>query len=75
MKCVICKHGEALPGTATVTLESGEATLVVKLVPARVCANCGEEYVAEETAGELLRLATASDASGVHVDVREYVAA
>ena len=42
MKCAICKNGETYPGTTTVTLTRGEATIVIKNVPAEVCDNCGE---------------------------------
>src|SRR5437870_5309111 len=35
MKCVICKQGETQPGTATVTLERANLTLVIKRVPAQ----------------------------------------
>jgi len=49
MKCVVCKHGETRPGSTTLTLERHGGTLVVKGVPARICDNCGEAYVEEET--------------------------
>ena len=75
MKCVICKNGEARPGKATVTLEREGATLVIKGVPAKVCANCGEEYVEEETTARLLKTAEEAARAGVQVDVREYAAA
>jgi YgiT-type zinc finger domain-containing protein len=75
MKCMICKHGETRLGTATVTLEREGATIVVKDVPAEVCANCGEEYVSEETTARLLKSAEEAVRAGVKVDVREYVAA
>ena len=75
MKCVICKHGETRPGKATVTLERNGATLVIKDVPAEVCANCGEEYVSEDTTSRLLKSAEEAVKAGVKVDVREYVAA
>lgn len=75
MECVICKNGEAQPGKATVTLERSATTLVVKGVPARVCANCGEEYVDEAIAAELLNTAEEAARAGVQVDVREYAAA
>ena len=75
MKCVICKNGETKPGKVTVTLERGGMTLVVKAVPAEVCANCGEEYVDEETTARLLKTAEEADRAGVQVDVREYLAA
>lgn len=75
MKCVICKHGETEPGTATVTFERNGATLVVHEVPAEVCRNCGEEYVDEATSARLLKIAEAQAREGVMVDVREYVRA
>ncbi|MEW6200426.1 MAG: type II toxin-antitoxin system MqsA family antitoxin [bacterium] len=75
MKCVICKIGETVPGTATVTLERDSATIVVKSVPARVCNNCGEEYVDEEVMRSLERTVQEAARNGVQVDVREYVAA
>ena len=75
MKCVICKHGETRPGTATVTLERDNLTLVVKAVPALVCENCGEEYVDEQTTVRLLRTAEEAAQASVQVDIRQYVAA
>jgi YgiT-type zinc finger domain-containing protein len=54
MKCVVCKKGETKIGKATVTLEKNGATLVFKGVPARVCANCGEEYVDQDITARLL---------------------
>jgi YgiT-type zinc finger domain-containing protein len=75
MKCVICKSGETQPGTATVPLEREGMTLVIQGVPARVCANCGEEYVDEDTSARLLKTAEEAAQAGVRVDVREYIAA
>ncbi len=75
MMCVICKNGETRPGTATVTLERDGATVVIKGVPARVCRNCGEEYVEEGITAHLLKTAEEAARSGVQVDVRTYAAA
>ncbi len=75
MKCVICRNGDTLPGKATVTLEREGLILVVKGVPARVCENCGEEYVDEAEATRLLASADEAVRAGVKVDVRDYVAA
>jgi hypothetical protein len=50
-------------------------TLVVKGVPAEVCANCGEEYVDEEVTRRILQVAEDAAKAGVQVDVRDYVAA
>ena len=75
MKCVICKQDEVGPGKATVVLEREGTTVVFKGVPARICANCGEEYVDESVTRELLLTAGAAVVAGVQVEVREYVAA
>jgi len=47
-------------------------TLVIRNVPAEVCENCGEAYVDEATARELLHGAEAAARAGVMVDIREY---
>ena len=75
MKCVICKQGDTHPGSVTITLERGGMTLVVKGVPARVCSNCGEEYVEEAVAKRLLELADQAEQAGIQVDIRRYIAA
>ena len=75
MKCTVCKLGETRQSTATVTLERGSTTLVIKNVPASVCENCGEEYVQESTADRLLKTAEEAALSGVQVDIREFKAA
>ncbi|WIG57897.1 MAG: hypothetical protein OJF49_000642 [Ktedonobacterales bacterium] len=75
MRCVICKQGETAPGTTTITLERDGMTLVIKNVPARVCDNCGEAYIEEDTAARLLDLVNDSARAGVQVDIRQYVAA
>ena len=75
MKCVVCKHGETADGFATVTIERDALTFVVKKVPARVCNNCGEEYVNEQIAAELFRSASDISKSGAELDVRHYLKA
>lgn len=75
MKCVICKHGETIDSSSTVTIESGALTFVVKKVPARVCANCGEGYVDENVAEELFKTAGEVARSGAEIDVRHYLKA
>jgi YgiT-type zinc finger domain-containing protein len=44
MKCVICKTGDCLPGTANFTHILDEKLVVVKNVKANICNNCGEAY-------------------------------
>ncbi len=75
MDCPVCRHGTTRPGSATVTLERDDVTLVVRHVPAEVCDNCGEEYVAADKATKLLALLDAAQREGVHMDVRDYIAA
>lgn len=75
MICVVCKKGYTRLGTATVALERENTTLVIKEVPAQVCANCGEEYVDEDTTSGLLKTAEEAARVGVQVDVRQYTAA
>jgi YgiT-type zinc finger domain-containing protein len=75
MNCVICKRGVTTQGTATITLERENTTLVVKGVPAQVCENCGEEYVDEAVTASLLEAAEQAAAGGVQVEVRQYVTA
>ena len=74
MKCVICKVGSTMPGRTTVTLERDNMTLVFKGVPARVCDNCGEAYVEEDIAGQILLKSEEAARSGVQVDVRQFAA-
>ena len=72
MKCPICKLGQTAAGTVTVTLERGGLTLVVKAVPAQVCDNCGEEYVDEKAAAQLLGEAETSARAGTEINVRHF---
>lgn len=75
MMCVICKIGETQTGTATVTLEREGTTIIIKNVPARVCKNCGEEYVEDSVTARLLKTAEDAVRGGVQVDIRTYAAA
>lgn len=75
MKCVVCKHGETIDGYATVTIERDALTFVVKKVPARVCNNCGEEYMNEQIVTELFKSAAEISKSGAELDVRHYLKA
>jgi YgiT-type zinc finger domain-containing protein len=72
MRCVICRHGEARSGKITVTLERDELTLVIKDVPAQVCDNCGEEYLDDATAENLLKIAGEEAKAGAELDVQQY---
>ncbi|WFP50834.1 type II toxin-antitoxin system MqsA family antitoxin [Methylomonas sp. EFPC3] len=75
MKCPICKHGETINGTASMTLERGGATLIFKNVPAQICNNCGEEFFNENITASILEQAESAVNAGVELDIRQYRAA
>jgi YgiT-type zinc finger domain-containing protein len=62
------------PGVAVVTLTRGEATIVIKVVPAEVCDSCGEYALSAEVAARVYAMAEKSIKNGAEVDVRRYVA-
>lgn len=74
MKCVICKHGETTPGSATVTLQRGESTVIVKGVPADICDNCAEYYLSAAVTDKLLEQVDAVLQAGAELAVRRYAA-
>jgi hypothetical protein len=54
------------------TLERDGMTLVIRHVPARICTNCGEEYVDEATTAQLLSGAEKAVQAGGQVHIREF---
>jgi YgiT-type zinc finger domain-containing protein len=74
MKCVICKNGSTRMGTATVTLDRGTTTVVIKEVPAEVCGNCGEYYLPEDVTAQVEDLAEQAVRHGAEVEVLRYAA-
>ena len=71
MICLICRQTETVDGVTSVNFERGEMRLAVNSVPARVCPSCGEAYVEEEVAVQLLREAEEMSKAGKD-DVIEY---
>jgi YgiT-type zinc finger domain-containing protein len=74
MICLICRQVEIVDGLTSVRFERGEFRLVVNGVPARVCPSCGEAYVDEEIAVQLLRDAEEMCRAGMLEVVSEYSA-
>jgi YgiT-type zinc finger domain-containing protein len=72
MNCIVCRNSDTRPGTTTVTFHRDGRTLVVNEVPAEVCENCGEAYVAEDVTAELLRIAGEARQTEANVLVRDY---
>ena len=74
MRCVICKQGQTNQGLATVTLERGHTTVVIKEVPAMICENCGEYYLSEEVTQKVQNLAENAFRQGVEIEILRYAA-
>ena len=75
MNCIVCHHGQTRPGTTTVTFHRDGQTVVVNEVPAEVCENCGEAYVAEDVTTQLLDIAAQARMAQAQVLVRVFAPA
>jgi YgiT-type zinc finger domain-containing protein len=72
MICLICRQAEIIEGLTSVSFQRREMNLTINRVPARVCPSCGEAYVDEEIASQLLRITEEmSEAGALHAD-REF---
>lgn len=74
VRCVICKHGQTQPGAATVVLQRGDTTVVIKDVPADICDTCAEYYLSEEISARVLALAEQAVAQGAEAEVLRFAA-
>ncbi|MEA1911666.1 MAG: type II toxin-antitoxin system MqsA family antitoxin [Spirochaetota bacterium] len=74
MKCAICNNGNTENGYATVVLESGNTTIVFKKVPAKICKNCGEEYISSDVNNALLKQARKELKRGVTLEMVDFAA-
>lgn len=72
MICLICRQAEIAHRLTSVKFQHGEMRLVVNNVPARICPSCGEAYVEEDTASQLLRIASQMSEAGVFEVECEY---
>ena len=54
-RCPLC-GGRKAAGRTTFTADWGEGLVVVRNVPATLCAQCGEEWIGAETARALERI-------------------
>ena len=72
MTCVACKSKSMRDGTTTITVERGAMVLVVRHVPAQVCEQCGEEYIAGEVQERLEKLVDRAEGEGVQFAVRDF---
>nr|VFJ45975.1 MAG: YgiT-type zinc finger domain-containing protein [Candidatus Kentron sp. DK] len=74
MKCAIRRNGNIEEGFATVVLERDGTTLVFKHVPAKVCDNCGEEYISSSVNRTLLLKAREELHRGAALEMLDFAA-
>ena len=75
MKCVICKNGETMNKTTTVTLQLNGKTFVFKEVPARVCENCDEQYVEDVITKRIFEMIKVAELNGSELTISKFIAA
>jgi len=61
--------GEKVPGKTIYSVDLGTGVVVVKNVPAEICRQCGEEWIAPETARRLEEIADKARVEGTEVEV------
>lgn len=74
MTCAICRTGRTQPGAATVTLQRGISVIVIKGVPAQICEDCGEYYLAESEARKVYALAEEAVQRNAELEILHYAA-
>jgi YgiT-type zinc finger domain-containing protein len=74
MRCHVCRRGETRPGETSVVLERDPAVIVIRGVPAEVCPDCGEYYLAADVSATVTRLADEAIARGPELQVLRYAA-
>ncbi len=72
MKCIVCRHGETVPGKISLTFERGKTLVVFRNIPTEICSNCGESYIDVGITQHLTQKAQEAAADGIQVIVREY---
>ena len=65
MICLICRQAAIVDGLTAVKFERGEFRLILKNVPARVCPSCGEAFLEEVVAEQVLSFANQSSEAGL----------
>ena len=74
MICFACKTGRTEPGHTTVSLDRGEAVIVVKNLPADICAQCGAPYFAPDVSQRVSDTADEAVDRGAELAVVKFAA-
>ena len=72
MNCIICRQAELIDGFTSIPFERDEFRLLMRNVPAQVCPNCGEAFVDEDVAAEVLKKTEDIFEQGLQDEVRDY---
>ena len=72
--CPLC-GGNIADGSATFTADLGSGVVVVRHVPARVCQQCGEDWIQDSVAAHLEKIVTDARVGGKIVEVVDLQAA
>lgn len=70
-KCGAC-GGQRRRGRTTFTAEFGSGIVVVRNVPAMVCSQCGEDWIADAVAGRLEGIVNQAKRTGRQVEVSNF---
>ncbi len=74
MNCPVCRNGILEKGHTTVVLELSGSTIIIKNVPAKVCDNCSEAFVAEDVSKKLLDTVHNEAKKGVEIEILTFAA-
>lgn len=66
--CPLC-GGEKKPGTTTFTAELGFGVVVIRNVPATLCAQCGADWISDEVATRIEALVDEARTKQLQVEV------
>jgi len=69
MKCPICKEGFFVDGKTTITVERGESILFFKNVAAKICNNCGEVFLSNNTSRLLFEKTKSAIENGAELEI------
>ena len=69
--CPLC-GGKRKQGKTTFTAEFGRGVVVVRDVPALLCTQCGEDWIADEVAEQLESMVKLAKKSGRQIEVSSF---
>ncbi len=72
MICLICRQAQLEDRFTSIDFARGELRFVINKVPAHICPSCGEAYVDEDVAIQLLEDTEELARVGIMDIVREY---